>query len=124
MAGVETLEVIGTFNGWADAGTLAMTKNNSYSFARYETAWLPIGTFASNTTYSFKFRSPGTWDETNIGNNGGNGGDYTFTTGADWGQTLFIYEPESGRVAMVPEPATMAVLGLGIAGLARRRRNK
>lgn len=115
----KNFEVMGSWDGFTTGIAMSYLGNGLYS-----TAELPASFLAPNTSINFKFREVGTWSNTNIGPNFSEPGDISFTSTPTWNTTQFILDPTRGRYAVVPEPASMAILGLGILGLARRRRNK
>jgi hypothetical protein len=116
-------EVMGNFPGGDNFGTpLALTYDATTK--KYNSAILPLSQFTIGQNYEFKIRKVGDWGVA-YGNGLGNlDGNVQFTPQANWGFVTFVFDPTRGQLGAVPEPATMAALGLGILGLARRRRIK
>lgn len=116
-------EVMGNFPGGNNFGT-PLALNYDPTTKKYNSAILDLSTFTIGQNYEFKVRRVGDWGVAygvGLGNLDGN---VQFTPQANWGFVTFVFDPTRGQLGAVPEPASMAVLGLGILGLARRRRNK
>lgn len=107
-------DIMGSFNGWSSpVVTLSHTGGGLYQ----GTVALVAG------SYEYKFRKAGSWD-ISVGNDFGNSAANIAATIATDGLYQFSIDVPNGRYELnaVPEPATMAVLGLGVAALLRRRK--
>jgi fibronectin-binding autotransporter adhesin len=111
------IDITGTSSPLTYGGVLSIAFGNASAFANGQTfdifnfTSLFSGSFSSVTSSGFY---AGSW--TDIGS-----GTYQFVSG---GQTL-TFSPSTGDIIVVPEPATLAVVGLGLVGGAaalRRRR--
>lgn len=106
-------DIMGSFNGWSDP--VVMTGGDGLYTAQY--------TVATAGTYYFKFRKEGSWDIA-IGNDFSNyGHDIEMIVANDNEIIQFDLDIPAGRwrTSVVPEPATLALLGLGALALIRRR---
>ncbi len=91
---------------------------------KYSSAIFNLTPAMIGQNFEFKVRKAGDWGVA-YGNNFGNlSGNVQFTPQADWAYVQFVFDPTRGQLGAVPEPASMAALGLGLLGLARRRRSK
>ena len=117
-------EVMGNFP--AGGGDFSVPVALTYDAAtkKYNSAILPLSSFTVGQNYEFKVRKQGDWGVAYGSNFGNLGPNVQFTPQANWGFVVFVFDPTRGQLGAVPEPASMAVLGLGILGLARRRRTK
>lgn len=107
-------EVMGSFNGWSSP----IVTLNHVGGGVYEGT-----TFVAAGMYDYKIRKSSTWD-ISVGDDFGNSAaNVSLNVGAS---SLYTFKIDTvgGRIqaAAVPEPATLAVLGLGGAALLRRRR--
>ena len=107
-------DIMGSFDGWVNP-LITLTHQGS---------GLYTGSVVLNPgTYFYKFRKAGDWG-VSIGDNFGNSAqDIQLNVGAT-SMYEFKLDVPNGRYTAnaVPEPASMAVLGLGAAALLRRRR--
>lgn len=96
------------------AGVLAPQGGGIFS----RTHTLPPG------TYEWKAVMTGTWDSISWDNRSVNTANWTFDTTAVLNQVTFSVDTNTGtaRVAVTPEPATLGLLLIGTAFVARRRR--
>jgi hypothetical protein len=106
-------EVIGSMNGWAGGWNLT-------DLGQVHQGDFPL---TGGTTYDFKYRRQGDWGFS-IGDNFGNSAANIQYTAAVDGVYRFQLDLEGGRhrVSLVPEPASLSLLGLGALALIRRRR--
>lgn len=109
-------EIMGSFNGWSGP-LLGLTHMGG---GLYEGI---VALTAGN--YEYKFRMENDWD-ISINNDFSNSGANISTMIAADGLYKFSLDLPNGRhnLEVVPEPATMAVVGLGVAALMRRRARK
>lgn len=107
-------DIMGSFNGWSSPFT-ALTSLGSGMYS--------ATAFVSTGDYEFKFRKDGDWG-VSVGSDFGNSaGNIALNVPAD-GMYKFDLDVTNGRyrATAVPEPASMAVLGLGAIALLKRRR--
>lgn len=108
-------EVLGDFTGWDAAPVPAAAQGGGlYS--------VDI-TIASAGNHAYKFRAPGDWSR-QIADPMTASSNIEFTTATDNELWRFELDIPNGRwrQTLVPEPATLALLGLGAVALIRRRR--
>lgn len=107
-------DLMGSVNGWASPfGTLTNLGGGLHST-----------TISINSgSYEFKFRKAGDWD-VSVGKDFGTFADNIQLNVPSTGLYKFTMDQFGGRykVEAVPEPATMAALGLGVAAMLRRRK--
>ena len=106
---------VGDFNGW-----------NNNDAAWYMTAegggvYSVTGTIAFAGTYWGKAVESGTWNGIGGDARSVNADNIEFSTSADNEMVTFRVDLLSGIVQIVPEPASLALLGLGALALLRRR---
>jgi 1,4-alpha-glucan branching enzyme len=110
--GMHGWELVGGFNGWSGGDSLMNLGNGVYQITKN----LDPG------TYEFKFRMTGSWD-ISIGDDFGNSAANNSITATGL-PVIFTLDLPNGRWSAepVPEPATLAALGLGVAAVLRRRK--
>lgn len=108
-------EVMGSFNGWSSPVALTHMGGGLYEGELAMTAG----------TYEYKFRKEGDWDVA-IGYDFSNYDNNILFDVLSDGLYKFSLDLPNGRhnLTEVPEPASMAVLGLGVAAMIRRRSRK
>ncbi|HRX87690.1 MAG TPA: PEP-CTERM sorting domain-containing protein, partial [Phycisphaerae bacterium] len=113
-------EITGAFNGWTDAVDTAARQMTDMGGGLYSVDY----TIATPGSYEYKFRESNSWDIA-IGDDFGNSAaNNTIVTSSPNEVVRFELDLPNGRwrTAVVPEPATLALLALGGALIVRRRR--
>jgi hypothetical protein len=107
-------DIMGSFNGWA-APVVVLTNMGGGFFEGQAIVENP-------GNYEFKFRKEGDW-EISIGNDFGNAaGDIQYSTTTSNETVIFRLDLPNGRWQVIPEPASLGLVGLMGLGLLRRRR--
>lgn len=110
-------EITGAFNNWDDNIDPAERQMTDMGNGLYSVDY----TIANPGTYDFKFRESGSWDISIGGDFGNSAGNAQATTTLPNETLTFQLDLPNGRWRVVPEPATLALLGLGAFALIRRR---
>jgi len=108
-------QAVGDFNGWNNddaAWYMAPAGGGIYTVT---------GTIATAGTYYGKAIEATTWDAIGGDARSINADNIEFTTSVDNEQVIFNVDVLTGIVQIVPEPATLALLGVGALALLRRR---
>ena len=109
-----TWEIMGSFNDWAEPVVTLTHLGDGVHQGQI--------VVADPDDYWFKFRNAGDWDVA-VGDNFGSGaGDIPYTTTTANETVIFTLDLPGGRFNVVPEPGSLALLGLGGLMLLRRRR--
>lgn len=107
---------VGDWQGWNNSNpATAMTSigGGIYQLGYY---------FAAAGTYQYKAVNTGTWDAIGADSRGINAGNLAFTVSPGW--QLLVVDVLDGSLAVIPEPSTLALVGVGLAGLLWRRRQQ
>jgi hypothetical protein len=113
-------EIMGAFNGWTDGVDTAARQMTDQGGGLYSVDY----TIAAPGSYDYKFRESNSWDIA-IGDDFGNSAANNNITTVDPNSVVrFELDLPNGRwrTTIVPEPATLALLGMGAVAIIRRRR--
>lgn len=108
-------QAVGDFNGWnKDDSSWLMT---SIGGGLYQVQ----GTVAMPGNHWWKAINAGNWDSVGADNRSVNSNNAPFTTTVANETVIFQLDAREGKIRVVPEPASLALLGLGAFMLLRRR---